>query len=415
MGKSLDPTRLITGGLGAAADIYKASREEKMYYDNLNWQKEQYYDSQNFSREQADTQWQREKEMFNMENEYNSAASQVQRYKDAGLNPAVMMQGNAASVASGGAASVGQSVAPPQLQMDNLPTGAAGAIGSAMSHAGDIMKGLADAKKAGIDVSMAEETFDDMVRKIKGDADAVEVENALKGWQLFTEKVFGFKIKNKELERLTAETNLLIQNGQVAEAEKLLKKEMERWYKGQADYQEEYNKYAGDLIQGTLKLNQEQIKTEKSYQNLNAANAREAYAAAQKILDDIKTNEELRKVYRATAKNYEELSKMSEAERKSYIINTIGLYEDKTGIHIDQAVKVSLQEMMLNSMNLELESKQWNVWQQKQDFYNPFNMFNVSLGMNGNLTMPAPSSGGSRLQGGGRYGRNNYNGRRGRR
>lgn len=421
MGKSLNPMQLIGSGLGAASDIYRASREEKMYYDNLNWQKEQYYDSQNFSREQADTQWQREKEMFNMENEYNSAASQVQRYKDAGLNPAVMMQGNAASVASGGAASVGQSVAPPQLQMDNLPTGAAGAIGSAMSHAGDIMKGLADAKKAGIDVSLAEETFDDMVRKIKNDADAVDVDNALKGWQLFTDKVFGFKIKNKEIEKLSAEVNLLIANGQVSEAQKLLNDEMRHWYKGQADRQDKYNEKLDTFIYNELKLGEEQIKTEQTKQDVNrstvtannaAANASNAAAALSRagILVAHANAEEIRsripvnaaaarelgsraEVNKATVVSVQEYAKLSQAQRfdlisknyQLYMLNNgqVGLSGERRKHFINNVMKTMDENLRAATANADLAEQQYylNIYQAVLDGVNTgANAYNKVVG-----------------------------------
>lgn len=53
------------------------------------------------NRQLADLEWERNKEMWHMQNEYNTPASQMQRYRDAGLNPNLMYQqgtpGNASS------------------------------------------------------------------------------------------------------------------------------------------------------------------------------------------------------------------------------------------------------------------------------------------------------------------------------
>lgn len=66
-----------------------------------------------FNEKMLDKQLAYNTEMWNKTNEYNSASSQVQRYKDAGLNPYLMMTGGAnagtASNVSGGTASAASS------------------------------------------------------------------------------------------------------------------------------------------------------------------------------------------------------------------------------------------------------------------------------------------------------------------
>lgn len=53
------------------------------------------------NRELADLEWERNQQMWHMQNAYNTPASQMQRYRDAGLNPNLMYQqgtsGNASS------------------------------------------------------------------------------------------------------------------------------------------------------------------------------------------------------------------------------------------------------------------------------------------------------------------------------
>lgn len=331
MGKSVNPLEWVGLGVNTASDIYKASREEKMYYDNLNWQKEQYYDSQNFSREQADTQWQREKEMFNMENEYNSAASQVQRYKDAGLNPQVMMSGNAASVASGGAASVGQSVAPPQLQMDNLPTGAAGAIGSALSGSADLLKSMADAKKAGIDVNLLEQTFDDAIQQMHVKTSTDYLNNQIAAFTSNMNMKYGDKIKEKELEEITARVDNLITTGNVLEAQRYLTETMSSKYGIENEFNRKRLDRADEYIDG-------EIASIFSSINLNNAKAGESRSAAQlnyaKVLVSQAEVDELRSragYNRAQTISVQEFTKLTQAQKYDLVSKNMLLYEDEHG------------------------------------------------------------------------------------
>lgn len=64
-----------------------------------NWKQQQLANKAN--RELADLEWERNQQMWNMQNEYNTPAAQMQRYRDAGLNPNLTYQqgtpGNASS------------------------------------------------------------------------------------------------------------------------------------------------------------------------------------------------------------------------------------------------------------------------------------------------------------------------------
>lgn len=74
--------------------------------------------SREFSREMYDRQKQDNENFWNLQNEYNHPAQQMQRLKDAGLNPALMYGG------SGGASSSGQSdkISTPDVQSAQFRT-----------------------------------------------------------------------------------------------------------------------------------------------------------------------------------------------------------------------------------------------------------------------------------------------------
>ena len=70
-------------------------------------------------------------DMFNAENEYNDAESQVKRYMEAGVNPALAMEGQSASTAQGG------SVSPPSAS--SLPNTQSYDWSQSFSRIGDII------------------------------------------------------------------------------------------------------------------------------------------------------------------------------------------------------------------------------------------------------------------------------------
>lgn len=82
---------LFNGALNTAMD-------RKSYEENLAWQKEAFKkqqifelvmakDAQKFEKSESELAFQRDKEMWNMQNAYNSPQEQMKRYQDAGLSP----------------------------------------------------------------------------------------------------------------------------------------------------------------------------------------------------------------------------------------------------------------------------------------------------------------------------------------
>ena len=161
MGKSVNPLDAvgsIFGGVGsiASAGISSAAQSQtnKM---NLQMMREQ----NQFNHDEAALQFDREKEMFNLENQYNNPVEVVQRLRAAGINPSVALSGSLGSAMSS-AASGGQPVAasagalPSNIQSP-FANFASGVLDSSYKVA-QILKTLADTKKTGVDTDFLEKT-----------------------------------------------------------------------------------------------------------------------------------------------------------------------------------------------------------------------------------------------------------------
>lgn len=74
-----------------AANSVQAERDRAQELELFNRQQDFAFDearrAEAFSKEESELAFEREKEMWNMQNEYNSPSEQMRRYKDAGLNP----------------------------------------------------------------------------------------------------------------------------------------------------------------------------------------------------------------------------------------------------------------------------------------------------------------------------------------
>lgn len=108
---------------------------EKMLNKQMDYNKEMYQtqlgDQWEFYDDQKQNEWDLVKDnqafntdMWDKQNEYNSAAAQVERFKAAGLNPALMMQGQSAGIAQSVSGTKGNSPSgsSPSAQGVNPPT-----------------------------------------------------------------------------------------------------------------------------------------------------------------------------------------------------------------------------------------------------------------------------------------------------
>lgn len=120
-------SNLITGTINTAVEGAQAAK-------NLEWQKEMFQrqqdfeveraeDAQAFEKEENELAFQREKEMWNMQNAYNSPKEQMRRYQDAGLSPYLIYgQGTPGNATESPKYSPTHATKPKTLTPPQLPT-----------------------------------------------------------------------------------------------------------------------------------------------------------------------------------------------------------------------------------------------------------------------------------------------------
>lgn len=181
----MDPklnSAIITAGtslLGTIGDLFSGySNAQMVYKQNRNlqqWQQE--YTKQNmqtqfdYNKYFQERQYQQQQESVNAANEYNTPANQMARLQAAGINPFTAWSngqgssGTQSTVPSGSSGSVGLgSVGLPSAISPNFQ------LSQSFSSFANAFKSLAEAKKTGMDTSLLEATFDDMVKKIKSES-----------------------------------------------------------------------------------------------------------------------------------------------------------------------------------------------------------------------------------------------------
>lgn len=183
----------------------------------MNFQAKQAHMNRDFQERMLQKQMDYQTEMWNKNNQYNSAKSQMDRYRDAGLNPYLMMTG-------GASAGVASSPGSPSPAGGSSPSG--GFAGTHPTPAGQFLKNLASAK-----------TESSTQRNLDADSAIKEVEANYKAEQLLAELEktrLGNKnqsiINSMQFELLDATHKQILQQTNTLNAQEHLSK-METLYK----------------------------------------------------------------------------------------------------------------------------------------------------------------------------------------
>lgn len=97
-------SNLISNSVGSSNVDKTNEANKEIAQSNQEWQTSERVAQQNYNTD-----------MWNAENEYNSAASQVQRYKEAGINPYLAMSGSAGSAGSASSANSASTPGAPNM------------------------------------------------------------------------------------------------------------------------------------------------------------------------------------------------------------------------------------------------------------------------------------------------------------
>lgn len=174
---------IVSGVAALGGLLFGKNNNEKLQKQSQQWQTAEREASQayNTSERLASQQWQDEQRLaqnqyaIDVYNQYKSPQALVDQYKAAGLNPRLAM--NSAgdlSVASGssGSAPSGTHVQPSTV---GTPYQDVNSLSSGFKTMAEGLSALASAKKIGVDTSLLEDAYNDMLRSYKGKADQDEI------------------------------------------------------------------------------------------------------------------------------------------------------------------------------------------------------------------------------------------------
>ena len=259
--------------------------------------------------------------MFNLENQYNSPAAQMQRLAFAGLNPSVAMAGSlgsAMSTPANGSAPVGQ----PIPAVTGAPMQAAhvepvynrsstlesfNSVASLLSSVSSAFKNTAEGKSI-----MKKMTAE--LDNILADTAFTRVQQQRQTIQLQLDKIFANLERKSGLRKLDNEARKLFNEAMLAK----LKGDTEKWNTKVAEFEstlrDAESKLSGEkleafreqrpvLLENLRKegaLIDEKINTEKSQQESNRASAQVSYAQAKQIRE---TLQDIKDTYKEDIKN----------------------------------------------------------------------------------------------------------------
>lgn len=230
---------LLSGIFGSGASKRQIEAAKEMNRENIRLgretnaqQMDMFNRSLDFNAGQSDLSWQRQKEMFDMENLYNSPLEIVKRLNEAGINPQVAFNGMTGfatsadgATPSGGASAPGiPSLTPPQYKFmpDYQSFNPFEAIANGVGKFALAAKSLADARKAGIDTEFAERALEDNLKIIASDAKYKQVYATL--YEEFEPKRLSKELYklDKETRKIDEEIDNLVKEGNYILAKKRL-------------------------------------------------------------------------------------------------------------------------------------------------------------------------------------------------
>lgn len=169
---------------------------------NIAYQQRENQRNRDFNAAEAQKAFEREKEMFMFQANYNSPMEQVKRAAAAGINPAsVMGQGSsvAASGPSNGAASYGTGVSP---SMPNMVAGQVAPVPGMATGLIDSLKQLSEAKQAFSQSGLNDAQSHKILTLLESELEGQVLDNQTKEFALEMEKAFGPAMRKASVQKL---------------------------------------------------------------------------------------------------------------------------------------------------------------------------------------------------------------------
>lgn len=283
-------------------------------------------------------------DMFDYEAAYNTPQRQMQRLMEAGINPYVAASevGQGVSETSVGAPSAPSGSAPSMYQPSNIFE----SIPSSVAQMAQAFKTLSETKGQDIENEYNRQTLADRIRALGLQIENQDITNSIAKIQMVCDSLYKVPQAKSLLDRTQQEIVNLVSQKENFDADTALKGVEKEYYDAlskltgkQKDLLEEQYPYLIQQLQESIKLVQEQQKTEKSKQNLNAASARNELSSA--ALNYSKTE------YQNILNKYTpKLLKMDYANKKFEGIGK-GLHNRHEALNIIQDAKKFLPELKI--------------------------------------------------------------------
>ena len=265
---------LASGVVGGIASIWENRNNRKAQLAenarNRDFQAEQnYLDWQRTTKTQKDllaTQQQYQKELFDMQNEYNLPSYELARLRAAGINPAALMSQGSSGLPSmaGNSAGVPNGPSVPSVAAHGVsPTAGLNtpmsSVAQMFSSIAQLVQSKAFSKKAGAETKAINVMLPEQVQEIRAAISKMtseerlnEVTTHVKEFELLMDKIFKGNERGAEVTKLIAESQKLYADGKLAEAQSAYYNAMGKL--SDLDY-EIKNEQKADLIQTAKKIN----------------------------------------------------------------------------------------------------------------------------------------------------------------
>lgn len=383
LGSSVIGSGLSSVGSGISA-LIQSNAMKKANEQNVAMQRET--NELQYRMMQEQNEWNRQQaiDMFNLEASYNSPIKQMQRLKEAGINPAVAFGQNLATSAGNSNASTPAAVGVPTPQAPHVspvPSPIAGvseAITSNIVGLAQAIGSVSNAKRQDAETDRINALLKSEMDRLQAEAEGQRIVNSINEIQKeMNEWKYTLDIQYSERERVATIKNLVSQyelniaKKETEAADALLKKIQEKLSSKEYEILQEKAPLLIQELREQIELLREKQSTEKAYQNQANASARLSSAQASTVNAlrdsqvrlshaDAQTREKEYALFLNTYENMmtqsdimtdiqrqtlESLGEQLEAARRS---NDWGTIRELTGI-ISQFVSVSFNYSNTNS------------------------------------------------------------------
>lgn len=257
--------------------------QERIAKQNNQTQIDMMRENNAWSAQQADIAWNRDREAFRQEAEYNSIGAQAQRALAAGINPAAIFGNGSSATASmsvpSAPSAAGSTISPsmPNFVTPTMMTPPSVLLGSvdAISKLAGAASSLATAKKTGKEANRYDEWMDATLENLFSQAANADAQAAYQTLQTKIDALWLPRKYKQEIATSFMEGYKAMMQGKESEANIALRKVEELLTNERYKILQQQGPALVQEVEENVKLVQEKQKTEETQQEANRATSRE--------------------------------------------------------------------------------------------------------------------------------------------